>query len=70
MNPNRKDTGTITVHVNIDRDDVDRFERLYPRCRTRFLRRCMQIALNDKIFFDKIFFPELLLEHGLSTSNV
>lgn len=60
MNPNRKPEGTITVHVNVDRDIVDVFERLYPRLRTRFIRLCMKIAVSDKEFFDRVYFSELL----------
>lgn len=60
MNPNRKACGTITVHVNVDRDIVDLFERLYPRLRTGFIRLCMKLAVSDKEFFDRVYFSELL----------
>lgn len=60
MNPNRKSRGTVTVHVNVDRDVVDVFERLYPRLRTSFIRHCMKLAVSDKDFFDRVYFSELL----------
>lgn len=60
MNLNRKSRGTVTVHVNVDRDIVDVFERLYPRLRTSFIRNCMKLAVSDKDFFDRAYFSELL----------
>lgn len=65
MNPVRNDSNpTVTVHANVDRVTVDLFERLYPRCRTRFINLCMKKATESKVFFDKVFFSELLLENG------
>lgn len=37
-------------------DLVNRFQRLYPRFGTIFVRRCFLRACQDKKFFDKVFF--------------
>lgn len=70
MNPNRKPSGTITVHANVDRTIVDLFNRMYPRCLTRFIRSCMSTAVNDKVFFDKMFFPDVSSLHDSLVNNV
>lgn len=50
----------ITLHINVDRDLIDRFDRLYPSCRRRFVENSIRLATNSKEVFDKIFFCDLL----------
>lgn len=50
---------TITLHVNVDKHDVELFDKLYPSCRRRFIQNAIHLTLNDKVFFDKIFFNSL-----------
>lgn len=59
----KKNNDKTTVHLFVDKADIERFERSYPRCRQRFLANCLKMAANDKVFFEKIFFMELL-KHG------
>lgn len=56
---------TLTVHVNIDKQVLELFDRQYKSCRTRFIRNAMKLANKDRDLFDKIFFCDLL-----STSDV
>lgn len=60
--PTRK-TNTITVHCNVKNDVLDVFDRLYPACRTRFINNAMLIATNNKNFFDKIFFKDIITDN-------
>lgn len=53
----------ITLHVNIDRQILDNFEKIYPRCRTRLIQNLLKLVCNDKILFDKIFFCDMLNNH-------
>lgn len=50
----------LTIHINVDRDIIERFDRLYKSCRTRFIRNALSLAVNNKLVFDKIFFKDLL----------
>lgn len=56
---------TVTLHINVDKDIVEHFERQYKGCRTRFIRNAFRLANNNRDLFDKIFFCDLL-----SSSNV
>lgn len=55
----RKNDKTLTVHVNIDKNDIALFDKLYPSCRRRFIENAIKLTLNDKEFFDRIFFYNL-----------
>lgn len=50
----------ITLHINVDRDLIDRFDRQYPSCRRRFVENAIRLATNSRETFDKIFFCDLL----------
>lgn len=56
---------TVTLHINVDKDVVELFDRQFKKCRTRFIRNAMKLANKDRDLFDKIFFCDLL-----STSDV
>lgn len=48
--------------VNLDRDTLERFEYLYPEVKQIFLNRCLKLALQDKKFFEDVFFNQLFME--------
>lgn len=60
------DKNKTTIHLFVDKKDMESFEKLYPRCRQRFLANCLKVASKDKVFFEKIFFMDLL--NDLSTN--
>lgn len=59
-----KKSDKITLHCNIERSVLERFDKAYPHCRTRFVENAFLCALEDKIVFDKIFFKDLLSMNG------
>lgn len=60
---------TLTVHVNIDKQVLDLFDRQYKSCRTRFIRNAMKLANKDRDLFDKIFFCDLLSSSDVINNN-
>lgn len=54
MKINSKGHSQVQFYMNAEQ--IQMFERLYPRCRTRFLSLCIEKALNDKDFFTSVFF--------------
>lgn len=48
--------------VNCNVDSVQKFEQFYPHLKEIFLTRCLDLACQDKDFFDKVFFNELFVE--------
>lgn len=34
----------------------DKFQRLYPYTLSRFILKCIKLAISDKNFFDKVYF--------------
>lgn len=53
----------VTLHVNVDRQILDNFEKMYPRCRSRLVQNLLKLVCDDKILFDKIFFCDILSNH-------
>lgn len=49
-------------NISLKRDLVDRFEYLYPKLTGIFCNRALELALNDKDLFEKIFFNEKFME--------
>lgn len=56
----------VTLHVNVDRQILDNFEKMYPRCRSRLVQNLLKLVCDDKILFDKIFFCDILSNHDSS----
>lgn len=50
---------TTTLHINVSKKDIELFDKLYPSCRRRFVQNAIHLTLNDKVFFDKIFFNSI-----------
>lgn len=46
-----------------------RFQSLYPRLQTIFIRRCLIRACDDKEFFDKVFFSTYDKYSDLGANN-
>ena len=53
--PNKK-------HVLLNRDLVDRFDYIYPDIKQLFLTRALTLALQDKKYFEEVFFNPLFIE--------
>lgn len=45
-------------HLFCDSEFLDKFQRIYPNCLTRFLIRCIVKALSDKSFFTSVYFGD------------
>lgn len=45
-------------HLFCDSEFLDKFQRIYPNCLTRFLVRCIVKALSDKSFFSSVYFGD------------
>ena len=48
--------------INIDKETYERFEYLYPEITCIFLNRCLKLALQDKKYFEEVFFNKLFIE--------
>lgn len=59
-------TDKVTLHVNVEKQILDNFEKIYPRCRTRLIQNLLKLVCEDKILFDKIFFCDMLKNHDSS----
>lgn len=49
-------------HVNVNKDTVDRFDYVYPRLKHIFAQRAFELALQDKKYFEEVFFNSLFIE--------
>lgn len=49
----------VQVHAYINAEIAELFQKTYPECRVRFIENSMSLALNDKDFFDRIFFKDI-----------
>lgn len=38
--------------------DVQNFKRIFPSCMTHFIRRAIKLALQDRSFFERVFWSE------------
>lgn len=65
----KKMLNSVTMHVNINKDVLETFDNLYPTSRRRFTERCFALAIEDKLFFERVFFNHLL-KNDNSLSNV
>lgn len=44
----------------INKQEKNNFQKLYPYCLSRFLKLCIKKAVNDKKFFNEIYFSEVI----------
>ena len=47
------------VHIFTDSENLDKFQRLYSGCLTKFVCRAISLAIKDKAFFNTVFFSEV-----------
>ena len=47
------------VHIFTDSEALDKFQRLYAGCLTKFVCRAICLAIKDKAFFNTVFFSEV-----------
>lgn len=50
---------TPTISFRCDKTTRDTFQRLYPYCLTRFIKKCILLAVKNKEFFQKVYFEEI-----------
>ena len=48
--------------VNIDKSTYERFEYLYPDIVHIFINRALSLALQDKKYFEDVFFNKMFIE--------
>ena len=48
--------------VNLNKELVDRFDYLYPDIKSIFLNRALELALQDKKYFEDVFFNPIFVE--------
>lgn len=48
--------------VNIDKNTYERFEYLYPDIVHIFINRALKLALQDKKYFEEVFFNKMFIE--------
>lgn len=46
---------TPLVSFRLDKVTRDTFQKLYPYCLTRFIKKCILLAIKNKDFFIKIY---------------
>lgn len=55
-------TSKFRKSISLKKDLVDRFEYLYPKLTAVFCNRALQLGLQDKDLFEKIFFNPVFME--------
>lgn len=48
--------------INIDKSTYERFEYLYPDICSIFINRALKLALQDKKYFEDVFFNKMFIE--------
>lgn len=48
--------------INVKKETVERFEYLYPRIKEIFVERALVLALQDKKYFEEVFFNPIFIE--------
>ena len=46
------------VHIFADSEILDKFQRLYSGCLTKFVIRAITLAVTNKLFFNSVFFGD------------
>lgn len=54
--PNPKDK--TVYHVVLNKKTREDFESKYPRLLSKFINNAVELAINNKLIFEKIFFKE------------
>lgn len=53
----KEDSAPFSFRIN--KQDKHTFQNLYPYCLSRFIKLCIKKAVNDKQFFNQIYFGEV-----------
>lgn len=48
--------------INCDKEIVDKFDDYYPRLKELFVKRSLILALQDKAYFEEVFFNPIFME--------
>ena len=48
--------------INIDKAIFEKFDYLYPEICSIFINRSLKLALQDKKYFEEVFFNQLFIE--------
>ena len=54
-------TSKSKKQINIDKESYEKFEYLYPELTSIFLNRALKMALQDKKYFEDVFFNKLFI---------
>ena len=46
------------INCSVDSSIYKNFQKFYPYCLTRFVRNCIKLAVEDRQFFNQMFFLE------------
>lgn len=57
----KKTVDKVQIHSYIDKSVSDTFERLYSHCKPRFIQNALELANNDKNFFDRVFYKDIYI---------
>lgn len=49
-------------HINVSKELVDKFDYVYPKLKHVFVERAIKLALQDKNYFEEVFFNPLFVE--------
>lgn len=52
----KKDCECKQVSCYVSVELLQRFDKMYPHLRSLFILRCIEKAVNDNLFFDRVFF--------------
>ena len=52
----RNSVSTVCRNISMPVEDYDLFSRLYPRMLTKYVQRCVKLAVLDNTFFNQVLF--------------
>ena len=56
----RNSPNTVCRNISMPLEDYDLFSRLYPHMLTKYVQRCVKLAVSDRFFFDSVLFRPVL----------
>lgn len=56
----RNSPNTVCRNISMPLEDYDLFSRLYPHMLTKYVQRCLKLAVSDRTFFDSVLFRPAL----------
>lgn len=52
----RNSLNTVCRNISMPLEDYDLFSRLYPHMLTKYVQRCVKLAVSDSSFFNQVLF--------------